>query len=271
MNRLKKHNIREIERLSQRGKTLSIVDLLYDNTLNVEMAAYLLYIVEHGASFLTAAGPGNAGKTTLMQCLLTYLPSNTRIVTISDAAMLSSPPVRNERTYYLVHEIGSGSWFGYLWGNDVGRFFSLIDKEHFLASCIHADTLDEIRTILLSDELNVAEEDFRKLDLILFMHLERSGFKYTRRIASIYEATGASVEHPSHKSIFLWDRETDTFHKQEDSILLKKLADKEGKSREQVNEQISEYEDFIERLMSEEIRDFRKVHEEILHRTKDEI
>lgn len=89
MNTLEKHNIREIERLSQRGKTLSIVDLLDANTLSVEMAAHLFYIVAHGASFLTAARPGNAGKTTLMQCLLTFLPPNTRIVTISNSAMLS--------------------------------------------------------------------------------------------------------------------------------------------------------------------------------------
>lgn len=266
MNSLEKQNIYEIEKLSQRGKTLSIVDLINDHTLNIEMAAHLLYIVSHGASFLTAARPGNAGKTTLTQCLLTYLPPDAEIVTISDSSMLSTTPPSNQNgyTYYLCHEIGSGRWFGYLWGDDVRKLFSLMNENHFIASCIHADFLDELREILLSEELNVAEEDFRKLDLILFMHLDRKGFKYIRRVSSVYEATKTPSKKQSHVPVFLWDEDSDSFYRQEESPLLKRIASKEEKNTAQVNEELSEYKEFIQWLISEDIRDFRKVRQEVL-------
>lgn len=79
---LVKHNLDEIENLSQRGKTLSIVDLINTNTLDVDMSAHCLYAISCGASFLTAARSGNAGKTTLMACLLTFLLTDVRILTI---------------------------------------------------------------------------------------------------------------------------------------------------------------------------------------------
>ena len=39
---MEEHNLREIEGLSQRGRTLSIVDLINANTLDVDMAAHSL-------------------------------------------------------------------------------------------------------------------------------------------------------------------------------------------------------------------------------------
>jgi len=267
LNKLEEHNLLEIESLSQRGQTLSIVHLIEANTLSIEMAAHLLYFVSNRVSFLTAAMPGNAGKTTLMACLLMFLPPNTKIITISEPDMLLNPPEakNDERIYYLCHEIGSGHWYGYLWGNDVARLFSLIDQnKHFLASCIHADTLNQLREILLSKKLNVAEEDFRKIELILFMHLDRSGWKYIRRVSSIYESTDMLLEQPSHRPIFLWDENTDKFHKQNDSLLLKKLAKKNEKTEAQIYEKIAEYEDFFEWLLSKKIYDYRKVRQEIL-------
>jgi len=261
------HNILQIEELSQRGRTLSIVDLLKANTLSVEMAAHLFCIMAHGASFLTAAKAGNAGKTTLMACILMFLPPDTRIVTVSEPSMISQalPGNRNERLCYLCHEIGAGHWYGYLWGDDVGRFFKLIDKGRSIASCIHADTLDEMKEILFSSELKVAEENFRKLDFILFMHLERNGWEYTRRVSTFYEATGASFQQiESHRPLFIWDKSSDEFHQQDDSLLLQTLARKKGIAQKEIQRQLAECEDFMRWLIEQRINDYRKVRKEIV-------
>ena len=260
------HNISQIEMLSQRGRTLSIVDLLNANTLSVEMAAHLFCIMSHGTSFLTAAKPGNAGKTTLMACTLMFLPPNMRIVTISEPSVISQAlPGSNERACYLCHEIGSGPWYSYLWGGDVGRFFKLIDKSHSIASCIHADTIDEMKEIILSDELNVAEEDFRQLDFILFMHLERNGWEYTRRVSTFYEATGAlSRNSESHRPLFIWDKDSDKFYQQDDSLLLRTLGRSKGIDQKQIQKQLVECEYFIRWLIEQKINDYRKVRKEII-------
>ncbi|MBC8233113.1 hypothetical protein H8E77_26505 [bacterium] len=271
------HNISQIEMLSQRGRTLSIVDLLNANTLSVEMAAHLFCIMSHGASFLTAAKPGNAGKTTLMACILMFLPPNTSIVTINEPSVISRAlQGSNERACYLCHEIGSGPWYGYLWGDDVGRFFKLIDKSHSIASCIHADTIDEMKEIILSDELNVSEEYFRQLDFILFMHLERNGWEttplppfgkgeYTRRVSTFYEATGAlSQNSESHRPLFIWDKDSDKFYQQDDSLLLQTLGRSKGIDQKQIQKQLVECEDFIRWLIEQKINDYRKVRKEII-------
>ena len=277
MRTLLEGNIREIERLSQRGKTLSIVELINDKTLNIQMASYLFYIMANGASFLTAAKPGNAGKTTLMACLLMYLPPHARIATVTDPSAMEqiSPVNRDEHTYYLCHEIGSGPWFGYLWGHDVKTLFNLMKERQSIASCIHADTLDELREILCSEELNIAEEDFRQLNVILFMHLEQRGYKYTRRVSAVYEATGAPPgQGKSHQPLFIWNRKEDTFHQQADSLLLQALEQKKGLSREQIHEQLAECEDFMRWLVSIRLRllnprvsrqvtDYREIYQEI--------
>ena len=155
------HNLEEIAGLSQRGTTLSIVDLVAANTLNAEMAAYGLYMMSLGGSVLTAAMPGNAGKTTLLACWLTGLPQNAKITTVISPEMLGSfngSPASGETM--LVHEFGSGPVYGYLWGQDVRRAFELIEGQRTLASCIHADTLPQLEGILTSSELGVPKTAF---------------------------------------------------------------------------------------------------------------
>ncbi len=75
---IERHNHRQIEQLNQRGgRTLSIVDLIQAGTINVEMAAYAMRAMAEGASLLTAARPGGAGKTALMAAIL-GLPATRR-------------------------------------------------------------------------------------------------------------------------------------------------------------------------------------------------
>ena len=56
-------------------------------TISIEMAAYAMRAMHEGASLLTAAGPGGAGKTTLMAALLNLLPLEVPIVTYDDCAL----------------------------------------------------------------------------------------------------------------------------------------------------------------------------------------
>lgn len=262
---LEEHNLREVERLSQRGRTLSIVDLIAANTLDVYMAAYSLYAIANGASFLTAARPGNAGKTTLMACLLTFLPPGVKIVTTSNPSVVTEAhrlmnSESSDKLCFLCHEIGSGHWYGYLWGRYVGQFLHLMNDGCRIASCIHADTLPEMRDILVSRKLGASEEDFARLDLILFMKLERGLMSYKRRVSTFYESDGEG----KHSLLFAWEPRSDAFNQHADSLLLKRIARQGGRSMEQVAQELKQCRLFIEGLMASGRTDFRWVRKQVV-------
>lgn len=181
MDQLQTRNVLEIEGLNQRGgRTLSFVDLIEAGTMTAELVAYCWTVIAHGSSFLTAARPGGAGKSTVLANLLALLPPGEEIVTDGEGAG------ETERRCHLAHEIGAGHWYGYLWGAEVARFLALAEGQR-VASCLHADTLEEVYEILGGAPLNVSEGIVRGIDLILFVHVLPG---QQRRVAAVYEATG---------------------------------------------------------------------------------
>ncbi len=207
---IEQHNRRQIEQLNQRGgRMLSIVDLIQAGTISVEMAAYAMRAMTEGASLLTAARPGGAGKTTLMAAILGLLPPGVPIVTVDSSRIIHNGLQRptTEPSCYLAHEIGSGDWYGYIWGRDVAEFFLLIGGQRRIASCLHADTLDELTGILCSPPLRVAREAMGRVGLILFMHVAPGPHGDRRRVASFWEADGRS----GHRMVFRWNAKADAY------------------------------------------------------------
>jgi len=206
---LEARNLREIEQLNQRGgRTLSIVDLIQAGTLSVEMAAYAMRAMANGVSLLTGARPGGAGKSTLLGAILGLLPPDVRIVTVdgSDVIQQGLAQPADEPACYLAHEIGSGHWYGYIWGQDVADFFSLVAGRRRIASCLHADTLAELTGILRSPPLRVREAALERVGLILFIHVV-PGPGARRRVVSFWEADEAG----GHREVFRWNAAADTF------------------------------------------------------------
>jgi len=209
---IERHNHEQIEALNQRGgRTLSIVDLIRAGTLSVEMAAVAMRAVAGGASLLTGARPGGAGKTTLMASLLHLLPPGTRIVTVDHPGVVAEAGARPAEAplCYLAHEIGSGHWYGYLWGRAVADFLALVGGPRRVASCLHADMLDELADILCSPPLGVSREALGRVGLVLFMHVRPGPRGVLRRVAAFHEADGAG----GHRLLFRWNERSDAFER----------------------------------------------------------
>ena len=207
---IKHHNHQQIEQLNQRGgRTLSVVDLIQAGTLSVEMAAYAMRAMREGASLLTAARPGGAGKTTLMAAILGLLPPDVPLVTVDGSRVIHDGLQRatTEPACYLAHEIGSGDYYGYIWGRDVADYFSLIEGQRRIASCLHADTLEELTAILCSPPLRVGREVLGRVGLILFMHVAQGPRGHHRRVASFWETDSRG----GHRMVFRWNAKADTY------------------------------------------------------------
>jgi len=207
---LERHNFRQIEALNQRGgRTLSIVDLIQAGTLDVQMAAVAMQAIEQGASLLTGAVPGGAGKTTLLAALLGFLPPGVPIYTVDHPGVIHQAARRpaGEPVCYLVHEIGSGPYYGYLWGPAVADYLGLIAGGRRIASCLHADTLDQLRRILTAPPLGVPPRTIDRVGLILFMAMSPAGRGYRRRVAAFYHSDGTN----GHRLLFRWMPAGDRF------------------------------------------------------------
>lgn len=244
MNRVEEKNLREIQGLNQRGgRTLSFVDLIAAGTMTAEMVAHCWVAVAHGASFLTAARPGGAGKSTVLANLLCLLPPGEEIVTVSDAQVVDKGAARCS----LAHEIGSGHWYGYIWGRDVAEFLGGMARGQRVASCLHADTLDETRDILTSPPLEVAEADFGMLGLMAFVHVRGS----SRRVAALYERTGEG-----HRKAFAWDESTDSIERLGPSGMFGPIGASEAEYEERL--------EAVKRIVGEGDGRFERVRERVL-------
>ncbi len=207
MNSLQEHNLSEIRSLNQRGgRTLSIMDLIADGTLTQEMAAYLMVKVASGNAFLTAAQQSGTGKSTLLANLLGFLPPGERIISTGSADVIHRGHNNDESSCYLAHEIGSGHWYGYIWGETAQQFFTLADAGHRLASCLHADTMRQLKDQLMSSPIGITEDRLHSVGLICFMRMIRPRGSILRRVFSIHALVDGNYE-----TAWEFDQETETF------------------------------------------------------------
>ncbi len=253
------HNHAQIERLNQRGgRTLSIVDLLEAGTISLDMAAYAYTVMSYGASVLTGAVPGGAGKTTLMATMLHALPAGVKIVTVDEPSVIDQADSHQPgEACFLVHEIGAGHWYGYLWGPPVARYLDLTTAGHLIASCLHADTLEELTNILRAPPLSVSPAALGGVSLILFMQVEGGWSRTKRRVATMYEAVEGE-----HRLLWEWRGADDEFSRVEKPRLAAELAARAGRSKVEI--ETARWQALLADLLQRGVRDTRAVRREVL-------
>lgn len=262
-DRLERRNADEIRGLNQRGgRMMSIVDLIEAGTISDEMAGFCLWAIANGASFLTAARPGGVGKTTVLAALLGFLPPDTEIVSVDSPAVLAQARKEAPSTprCYLPHEIGSGHWYGYIWGQQVSELFDLKEGRRRIASCIHVDTMEELAQALTSPPLQVAEARLRELELALFLAMDGGHLRPRRRVSSLCEATGRG----RHHELFRWDARSDSFPRSGESALLALTAERTGRKKAELQAELDRCTQFIRDAAASGARDFEAVRAKVV-------
>ena len=217
---------------------LSVIDLMEAGTLDKKMAAYFMAVLAKGKSFLVGSKPGGTGKTTVMAALLNFIP-DVDIVPTEDSQVIRDGLRDGQRKCYLAHEIGEGSWYAYIWGEDVQEFLELT-RNHVVAGNLHADNIEDV---LAHEGFNGS--NLTKIDLLIFLRLVRNG-GYKRRIGIVYENQGDGKTTKAFRPIFEWDGASDTF-----KIVNKpKLAS---------SEEIREAERLLEQMMNSRLKTIEEV------------
>jgi len=198
MNEKVRRHCAEIDRCNQRGgRMLSIVDLLDAGTISIDLAAYSLAAIWQGASFMVGAMPGGAGKTTVMGALLNFVPRDVQLIAADGLATIERGKKQKQRCCYICHEIGNGSYYAYLWGEPLCRYFELASDGHMLATNLHADTYEQAHEQICGEN-GVSDAALRNMNLMFFLSVRRNGLKARRQIEQVWESDG----HCRHRQVF---------------------------------------------------------------------
>lgn len=210
-----------------REDPITIIDMINFKTIDHTIAAYLWLMLENRAS-VVVVGATAAGKTTLMNALLTMVRSASKIITIEEVQEVNIPhqnwvPLVSRQSYGLTSErVGEVSLFhlvkaamrmrpdvlvvGEVRGEEAYALFQAISTGHGGLCTLHADDARSAIQRLTSKPMDVAPSYIPFLDLVLTVR--RVGLQkkegqptFGRRIISLDEV----VKFEEYNQIFHWD------------------------------------------------------------------
>ncbi len=228
------------------GRMLSLIDLLDDGSIDLSLTGYLAAAMRGGVSLLVGAKPGGAGKTTVMCALLNFVPDDVALQAVDHSAVLSQAPQKPPgEVCYVAHEISPATtYYAYIWGRDAEAFFRLAADGHFIASNLHADTLDETYEQLCHQN-DVDPAHLATVRLKVYLGTEGHRFSMRRWIDRVYECDG---EHDR----LLWEEQRPGDFVQH------------AKSDHVPQEAVARYTDFVADLRERRVRRIGDVRRELL-------
>lgn len=249
--------------ISSKGPTFTIrkftktpwtpTQLLGFHELSPEMLAYFWIILEYGANLMIVGGTAS-GKTTLLNAIAFFIPSEDRVVSIEDTRELNLP-----RENWLpsvvragVQGEGAGSGgvdmfsllkgsfrqnpdyviVGEVRGTEAAVLFQGMASGHSSISTMHADSVDAVIRRLETPPISLSPMLVNGLDVVAIMtHAIVNGHE-TRRLRELVEVVsvqndGSAVTHTPFK----WNPADDKFYSSPKSYVFDKLSDKFGISK----------------------------------------
>lgn len=230
---------------------LSVLELIEFGTLDYTMAAYLWIMLNEGMN-LFVCGETASGKTTTMNALTTFLPSNAKIVSIEDTAELQVPHKN------WIREVTRGKGKS---GSDVGMFdllkaalrqrpneiiigeirgeegniaFQAMQTGHSVISTFHAASVEKLMQRISSAPISVPKTFLDNLNVVVIQNAVRdSEGRLKRKITNISELVGYNPATDSFNFMeaFTWDASDDHFIFSADKnsyLLERKIAPKRG-------------------------------------------
>ncbi|MFQ6053004.1 MAG: type II/IV secretion system ATPase subunit, partial [Candidatus Bathyarchaeia archaeon] len=238
-----------------REEPLSIIDLIRFGTLSPEIAAYFWMLLENRMNFMILGGTG-AGKTSMLNALLSLIPPNNKIITVEEVAELN-PPHGNwvqlvgrkgfgfgtmERSSITLFDLVKLSLryrpdyivVGEVRGEEAFTLFQAIATGHGGICTMHADSLDHAVKRLTSEPMNISKIYIPLMNVAMYISRvelphEREGLKYGRRVRAVWEID----DFEKYITISSWDPTNDTFKVDlKQSVKLKQISDLKGDSFE---------------------------------------
>jgi flagellar protein FlaI len=246
------------------GIPISVLELVDFGTINYTMAAYMWMMLRAGMNCFIS-GETASGKTTMMNAITTFLPPESKIVSIEDTPELQVPHKNWTREVTRTTRDDSGSdvsmfdllkaalrqrpneiMIGEIRGVEGNIAFQAMQTGHPVMSTFHAASVEKLIQRLTGDPIKVPKNYVDNLNVVLIQSaVNVPGKGMGRRVLSINEIVGYDSINQAFNfmDIFKWDPATDTFKftgKNNSYLLEQKIAPRLGIPENQVRKIYSE-------------------------------
>jgi len=264
-----------------RENPFSITELISMGTINKEMAAYLWILVENKMSIMVLGGTG-AGKTTMLNAILSLIRPEVKIVTVEETAEMNIshenwvPFISREEFGFTGTRATSVTLFdlvktslryrpdylivGEIRGEEAYVLFQALATGHGGMSTMHADSLDYAIKRLTSPPMNISTIYLPLMNA--WLHMERTttsikgAHKAVRRVRTIWELD----ENGKYRVMARWLPDKDVFQTFfEKSILLEKISKKTGLTFDDVLSEMRRRAEYLESLIERRVMSHREV------------
>ncbi len=267
-----------------RENPFSPADLIEFNTMSSEMVAYLWIAVENNINALFAGGTAS-GKTSALNAIALFIPSDSKIVSIEETREINLPhpnwipgvarsgfgevigdkvvgeidlydlmkaALRQRPEYILVGEIR---------GKEAYVLFQAMATGHTTYSTVHADSAKSLIHRLEGRPINIPRIMLQSLDIICIQTTARVRDKRARRSRQIIEIIDID---PATKEIltnevFRWDPVEDKFFYSGKSYVLERIRTSKDMSREEIIKELRNRAKLLDWMKENNIKDFKEV------------
>jgi hypothetical protein len=223
---------------------LSVVALIRTGTLDAGLASLLWLLVEGRVPLVVASAPRLAGKTTVLEALLAFLPPTAAVRRLEgfdedfgwlpDAARLgwrreavgtgaapqddAPQPILSPASGYLIADELSPHLPWYTWGEQARVAIRALSLGYGLGTTAHADSLQELLDSLKGPDVRLTDDELTHLGVVLILRPIRlaSGTLIRRVVAAHYirpvsRDAGGHVQRLAPAVLSTWDGKTDRF------------------------------------------------------------
>nr|WP_135852566.1 type II/IV secretion system ATPase subunit [Halorussus salinus] len=269
------------------GTPLSVAQITKWGTLSPKLAAYLWLCLENEQTVFVV-GETASGKTTTLNCIMSFIPRDSKIYTAEDTAEVLPPhdtwqqlltregggedstdvdmfdlvaaALRSRPDYIVVGEVR---------GEEGRMAFQAAQTGHPVMLTFHASDIVSMIQRFTGDPINIPETFMDNADVALFQNRVKQGDDVLRRVTSVQEIEGYSKEMGGvvTRQSFYWDPVEDeiVFQGMNNSYVLEEqIATLLGyENTRDIYNELDFRAELMERMIEENILGYHEVNETI--------
>ncbi|KYK24250.1 hypothetical protein AYK24_06340 [Thermoplasmatales archaeon SG8-52-4] len=264
---------------------LTPVDLLDYQSISLDMAAYFWMVIERGASILFCGGTAS-GKTTALNALSLFIPSQHKVISIEDTREVNLPHKNwiagtTRQGFSSSEETKTGKdidmfdliraalrqrpkvvMVGEVRGKEAYSLFQAMATGHTSYATVHASDIHTLIQRLENPPISLPRALLTSLDIIVFQNAIDLGGKTVRRMTSVTEIV--KLDPDTNQLIFMepfrWLSKTDDrFENTGASKILNNIRLQNDWDEKRMSDELKNRKIILNWMLKNDIRDYKEV------------